>query len=166
MTFRITAYCVVNAHNGTVLDQAIVAAGQPIWSSTYHGRQNQRWFFEPAFLPTVVWIQHVRTGWYVQYDPTAANGIVARNKLPAANNSRTQLWFLEPRESDEGFVIRSLEDDTKVLDLAAGSLTDGTPILAYTFHGGINQSWKFLNVDSDDNLPDPYSANHPYVPRF
>ncbi|RPB03399.1 ricin B-like lectin [Choiromyces venosus 120613-1] len=136
-------YRIVNVYTRKVLDQT-AGAGNPVESWAWNGGQHQQWSLEPVILP-VYWITHAQTGWHLQNDPT--KGVIAANEQPSTAPNRSQLWFLESQKDSDAYVIRNLEDHTKVLDLCGSGTADGTPVLTYGYHGGPNQQWKIMDVD-------------------
>ncbi|RPA97197.1 hypothetical protein L873DRAFT_1809985 [Choiromyces venosus 120613-1] len=144
-------YRIVNVYTKKVLDQTS-SAGNPVVSWAWNSGQHQHWSLEPVVLPPVYWITHAQTGWYLQNDP--AKGGIAANKQPSTAPTRSQLWFLESQKDSDAYVIRNLEDDTKVLDLSGSGTADGTPVLTYDYHGGPNQQWKITDIDQTNPSED------------
>ena len=71
---------------------------------------------------------------------------VANDKMSSTHPSKSQLWFLESIGDACAHVIRNLEDDNKVLDLSASGTTDGTPVIAYNYHGEEINNGKSLTL--------------------
>lgn len=53
-----------------------------------------------------------------------------------------QYWVMDRRQKDGYYIIRSLYDKNKVLDLQRSQTSDGTPILAWNYSGDNNQQWE------------------------
>ncbi|KAL9585731.1 MAG: hypothetical protein Q9212_001350 [Teloschistes hypoglaucus] len=147
-------YRVNNNHTKKALTLT-TTSGNPAVSSTWTNGQQQRWVFEPVGFPPVYWISHAQTGWYLQYD-TKNDSAVANDKILSTDTSKSRLWFLESIGDAGTHVIRNLENDNKVLDLSASGTADGTPVIAYNYHGGRNQQWQI--TDLDPNNPDEERA--------
>jgi hypothetical protein len=126
-------------------------------SSTWINGQQQHWAFEPVGFPPVYSISHVQTGWYLQYDRNGSAG--AGDQISPTDASRSQLWFLESIGDEGGYVIRSVEDDNKVLDLSGSGTADGTPVIAYNYHGGTNQQWQITASDDPNEDQSVYSRS-------
>lgn len=73
---------------------------------------------------------------------------MAADRISPTDASRSQLWFVESIGDDDAYVIRSVEDEKKVLDLSERGTADGTPIIAYDYHGGKNQQWNIADLDA------------------
>ncbi|EMD34346.1 carbohydrate-binding module family 13 protein [Gelatoporia subvermispora B] len=140
-------YRIINVYTKKCLTQT-TTSGNPIVSSAWVDGDQQRWSFEPVVFPPVYWISHAETGWYLQYDKS--NGATVGNKISATADTRAQLWFLESRADSDAYVIRSVEDDKKVLDLSESSMDDGAPVIAYTYHGGKNQQWVISDLETSN----------------
>ncbi|KAI0730523.1 hypothetical protein C8Q76DRAFT_854234 [Earliella scabrosa] len=125
------------------------AAKVAVSSTWIDGQQQQLWAFDPVVFPPVYRISHAKTGWYLQYDKNSDSAI-ATNKIPSSDPSRSQLWFLETTDDGEGYVIRSVESEKKVLDLRGSGMAEGTDIIAWDFHGGKNQQWRIVDLDSSN----------------
>jgi hypothetical protein len=128
---------------------------------------SQCWSFEPVVLPHVYCIIHTQTGLCLRYN--SAKGVSTEAKLsPLEPSSRCQLWLLERQDGLETYVIRNVEDESQVLDLAAHGRSDGTPVVAYSYHGGQNQLWKIARskVNSSWCVISPQSPHDLMVPNF
>ncbi|OBZ65879.1 hypothetical protein A0H81_14194 [Grifola frondosa] len=145
-----------NAQSANVLDvkENNTADGASVIIYTPNGNNNQNWNVEwvddaggMAYY-RITSISTKKTGWYLQYDKT--QGVIVGNKISSTSATRSQLWFLDAEEGSEAYVIRSVEDDTKVLDLSGSGMADGTPVIAYTYHAGPNQQWEITDVDYND----------------
>ncbi|EMD34360.1 carbohydrate-binding module family 13 protein [Gelatoporia subvermispora B] len=129
---------IVNVNANKCLTQTSTC-GNAIVSSTWVDGDHQRWSFEPVVFPPTYWISHAETGWYLQYDKSG--GATVGTKISGIADTRSQLWFLESRTDNDAYVIRSAEDDRKVLDLCGSDVKPGTAVIAYPFHGKANQQW-------------------------
>ncbi|UNI25034.1 hypothetical protein JDV02_010743 [Purpureocillium takamizusanense] len=141
------AYYRVNNNSSKKALTLTTGSGNAGVSSTWNNGLEQRWAFVPVHIPTLYRISHAQTGWFLGYDKNNGSAL-ASEKVPITDASRYQLWFVE--STDEGYVIRSVEDDNKVLDLSGSETADGTPVIAYNYHGKKNQQWKIVDLDASN----------------
>jgi len=83
---------------------------------------------------------------------TPVNGTLV--SLWSANNPVTnnQRWLARPAGNGY-FILKSMADTTKVMDVTGASSANGTQITVYTYHGGTAQQWKPTFVgDGNFNL--------------
>ncbi|THH05693.1 hypothetical protein EW145_g4608 [Phellinidium pouzarii] len=137
---------IVSVCTGTVLKQTDNIDQNVVPSTWNYEEQQQHWFLEPVVLPTVYRFMHAWTGSYLQY--SAAEGITASKLQSSTSAIMAQLWTLESQEDIGTYVIRSVEDSTQVVDIFSSFTTDGTPVIAFPYHGGPNQRWRITNSDS------------------
>ncbi|KAE8356075.1 ricin B lectin domain-containing protein [Aspergillus coremiiformis] len=88
------------------------------------------------------------TGTYLTADehPTAG-AILTTGSLVSPTNKRAR-WMIDSADTGHAFIIRSVADPSKVLDLAFSDPENGTPILIYTAHGTKNQQWRLEQMDA------------------
>ncbi|KAL5530935.1 hypothetical protein ACEPAG_3811 [Sanghuangporus baumii] len=127
--------------------------GGTLYSDTWSDEPQKRFALEPVVFPPVHWISHAKTGWYLQYNKSDGSLIVG-DKISATADTRSQLWFLEPEPDSDAYIIVSLEDDQRVLDLSQSGTADGTPVIAWSYSGGTNQQWLINDIDSSDSGED------------
>lgn len=109
--------------------------------STWNGGESQLWSIELVSSRFLCRIGNVSSGRYLQYD--TSNGIAATAKLPAADESLSQFWFLEYQfDGIDTDIIRNAQDEKKVLDLSESSIDQGNSIIVCDYHDGRNQKWR------------------------
>ncbi|EMD34345.1 carbohydrate-binding module family 13 protein [Gelatoporia subvermispora B] len=124
-TIETSYYRIMNVYTKKSLTQT-TTSGNLIVSSAWVDRDQQRWSFEPVVFPPVYWTSHAETGWYLH------------------------CGFLESRADSSAYVIRSAEDDEKVLDSHESGMGDGAPANAYTYHEGSNQQRVINDLKTSD----------------
>ncbi|KAL6903290.1 carbohydrate-binding module family 13 protein [Trichoderma evansii] len=111
---------------------------------TYHGGANQQWRLSHIQNGEFS-IQNVATGTYA----TAQNGnntvIRAANTNPQTN-SAARWTIVRANAANDTWYIKSVGYNGKTFDVAGSSQADVTEILAYQYHGGVNQQFTLQRV--------------------
>lgn len=109
-----------------------------IWKHAGAGHANQTWTAD-AMGRLISW-QNRNS---ILQIPDPSNGkmpTIVGMKGNSAANDPTSWWIF-----DEG-VIRSVKNPQQVLDVKAGMIENGTPVLTWACHNGVNQRWEIEMV--------------------
>ena len=143
----VTYYKVTCVYTSTVMDQTR-NEGDPVQAWKFHGGGNQLWAFEPATFAPMYWIKHIPTNLVIQ---TGTSSCIGATRTDDADQLLSQLWLVQGREDDNNVIIRSAKAaNGLVLDLSGNSIKDGTPILAWNYHGGQNQQWTIAKASNSN----------------
>jgi uncharacterized repeat protein (TIGR02543 family) len=63
----------------------------------------------------------------------------ATDRMPANDTTLYAKWI---RDYSETYIIRS-RNSNLVIDIYNGGTTEGTNIIQWSYHGGLNQQWRF-----------------------
>lgn len=135
-----------------------------------NGGNNQKWFLQPVSSHTVTFNTNggtevmsvsgterslitepaapvkegmVFAGWY-QDEALTLRWNFASDRIPTTDLTLYAKWV---KDYSGTYVIRS-KNSNLVMDVYDGGTTEGTNIIQYSYHGGVNQQWKFESLNN------------------
>nr|AIZ77171.1 RBL [Trichoderma viride] len=111
---------------------------------TFHGGPNQQWRISHVGNDEFS-IQNVATGTYAAAQ-NGNNTVIRAARTNPQGDASARWKFVRANASSDTWYIRNVAYNSKTFDVTASNQADLTEILAYSYHGGLNQQFTFTRL--------------------